>query len=328
MTSTRYLGTTLLLTTLLAACEGGASGSQGAMGDMGDEGVIGPQGETGPQGEPGQPGIGPQGVPGLPGSIGPQGDPGQPGAIGPQGDPGPAGAIGPQGVPGPFGAMGPQGSQGPHGAQGQQGVAGAIGPHGDIGPQGIAGSQGNVGDIGPQGDTGPQGVAGSQGSVGAAGPQGSVGPQGNVGAQGPGMTPDVFVIPGFGGAATGGYLAIVSSSGRTVFNVFCNYGGPNGSSANWVAWQSSVDAGEVTIINRVHGEPVVAFADLRYNGGGQDEVTRGGSPSLGFPWQAVVMANDGGEITRYDVTVTGTTTGNCTVILYGLDGGTASVTQP
>ena len=117
-------------------------------------------------------------------------------------------------------------------------------------------------------------------------------------------------------------------SGRFEFNIFCNYGGPGAHGANWFADSPSVTAGSVTLIHRVTREPMTVFTDLAYNAGGQNSVVINGSASLTYPWHAVVMANDGGEVTRWDVTVTGSNTGNCTAIVYGLDGGTSSILHP
>lgn len=141
------------------------------------------------------------------------------------------------------------------------------------------------------------------------------------------MTGDVFVIPGFGGTFAGGYLSLSSPSGRTEFSVYCNYGAPGANGAGWFAGPG-VTAGDITIIHRVHGEPIAVFNDLQFNSGGQDQVTQGGSSTLTYPWHAVVIANDGGELTRYELTVTGSNTGNCTVILYGLGDSTALIQHP
>ncbi|MEO8698800.1 MAG: collagen-like protein [Kofleriaceae bacterium] len=174
------------------------------------------------------------------------------------------------------------------------------------------------------GPAGSAGTPGSAGPPGVAGTPGSVGPQGTPGTSGTG---EVFVIPGFGGLFAGGYLSLVSPNGRSEFSVYCNYGGPGANGAGWFAGQG-VTAGEVTIIHRVDGEPLKVFTDLQTNQGGQDQVTQGGNASLTYPWHAVVIANDGGELIRYDLTVTGSNTGNCTVILYGLDGSSATIQQP
>lgn len=141
------------------------------------------------------------------------------------------------------------------------------------------------------------------------------------------MTGDRFVIPGTGGQWFGGYLSLAAPSGRTEFSVYCNYGSPGANGAGWFAGPG-VTAGDVTIIHRVDGEPMQVFTDLQYNQGGQDQVTRSGSQTLTYPWHAVVLADDGGALTRYDLTVTGSSTGDCTVIVYGLDGGNAVVQQP
>ena len=184
----------------------------------------------------------------------------------------------------------------------------------------------NDGSTGPQGLTGATGATGAIGAIGVSGPQGLQGPQGPQGA--PAAIATVYVVPGSGGASGGGYLKLVTASSRAELDITCNYGSPGDNEAFWFAG-SGVSAGQIAIINQFDGQPLQAFNDLAFNQGGQDRATVSGNPQLGsWPWHAVFTANDSGALTRWDVTVTGSSGGNCTYVVYAFNGGTAMVVHP
>lgn len=177
-------------------------------------------------------------------------------------------------------------------------------------------------DTGPSGPRGPQGL---QGVSGTAGLQGDLGPQG---PPGPGSVGTVYVIPGAGGTFGGGYIELSSPSSRALLSITCNYGSNGDNEAFWFAG-SGVVAGEVAVINQLDGEPLQAFNDLEYNQGGQDRATRGGSSQLGaWPWHGVFTANDGGVLSRWDVTMTGSPGADCTAVVYANGGGVANIVHP
>jgi hypothetical protein len=138
----------------------------------------------------------------------------------------------------------------------------------------------------------------------------------------------VYTIPGTGGSAGGGYLQLNTPSGRAQLNITCNYSAPGDNEAYFFAGPN-VTAGQIAILNQLDGQPLQAFNDLASNQGGQDRATVNGSGQLGaWPWQGVFTVNDGGILTRWDVTVTGSSGGNCTVIAYANNGGAALISQP
>jgi Collagen triple helix repeat (20 copies) len=208
------------------------------------------------------------------------------------------------------------------GSAGANGLQGAIGPKGATGPQGPAGAQGAQG---PQGIQSAPGPTGAQGLPGPTGAQGLPGP---TGAQGAGFVGAVYVIPGSGGSSGGGYLTLSTLSARAQLNITCNYGSPGDNEAFWFAGPN-VTAGDIVVVNQLDGQPLQTFQDLAFNQGGQDRATVNGSTALGaWPWQAVFTANDGGTLTRWNVTVTGSSGGNCTAIVYANNGGAALVSLP
>ncbi len=195
----------------------------------------------------------------------------------------------------------------------------------DDGDTGPAGAKGVEGATGPTGLQGPAGVQGPQGPQGIQGVPGPAGVQGPVGAGSVGM---VYTIPGSGGTSGGGYLTLSTPSARAALNITCNYGYPGDNEAFFFAG-SNVTAGQIAVINQLDGQPLQAFNDLATNQGGQDRAMVNGSASLGaWPWQGVFTVNDGGTLTRWDVTVTGSSGGNCTAIVYANNGGAAAVIQP
>jgi hypothetical protein len=285
----------------LAAC----SGSQGP---AGEQGATGPQGDSGPQGPAGE--AGRQGEPGAQGEAGPQGPAGE---VGPQGEPGEAGPQGLAGEAGPQGAPGAQGDAGPEGPQG---------PAGEAGPQGAPGAQG---EAGPQGPQGPAGEAGPQGEPG---PQGEAGPPGQQGDPGPGSVGSAYVIPGTGGTLGGGYVELPTADGKLSLYLFCNYGAPGADGNIFFVWDPSVTSGTVLVTVAIDGQPVQAFDDLNYGSGGQDSASFASTPDGTFPFHGVFTVDEGSTLTRWDVTATGSLTGDCTALVYATGGGPGVVGQP
>jgi hypothetical protein len=196
---------------------------------------------------------------------------------------------------------------------------------GDTGDTGAKGTQGAVGAVGPAGAQGPVGI---QGPIGVQGPAGVQGPVGTQGVPAPDSTGTVYVIPGSGGISGGGYLTLNSPTSRAQLLITCNYGSAGDDEAFWFAG-SGVVAGSIAITNEMNGEVPQAFNDLAFNQGGQDRATIGGSAELGaWPWHGVFTVNDGGTLSRWDATVTGTSGGACTAVVYANNGGTAQVSHP
>jgi hypothetical protein len=185
----------------------------------------------------------------------------------------------------------------------------------------------DTGNTGAAGATGLQGAAGPRGATGSQGPPGAQGAQGAQGLPGAGFVGTVYTIPGSGGASGGGYLTLSTPSARAELIITCNYSSPGDNEAYFFAGLH-VTAGQIAVINQLDGQPLQAFDDLAYNQGGQDRATVGGNPQLGaWPWQAVFTVNDGGTLTRWDVTVTGSSGGNCTAIVYANNGGAALISS-
>jgi|ERR1700722_477970 len=196
---------------------------------------------------------------------------------------------------------GDTGAKGAQGAQGPQGVTGARGPQGLSGVQGVSGAQGPSGAQGVTGPLGPPGLA----SVGAA-----------------------YLIPGTGGTYGGGYLTLETPNSNARLLITCNYSLVGDNEAFWFAG-TGVAAGQIAITNQLDGQPLQAFNDLAINQGGQDRATVGGNPQLGaWPWHGVFIANDAGTLSRWDVTVTGSAGGNCTVVVFANNGGAATISHP
>jgi hypothetical protein len=116
-------------------------------------------------------------------------------------------------------------------------------------------------------------------------------------------------------------------SARAQLYIACNFGSPGDNEAFFFAGPG-VTAGQIAVLIQFDGQPLLAFDDLATNQGGQDRATVSGNAQLGaWPWQSVFTVNDGGTLTRWDVTVTGSTGGNCTAVVYANNGGTG-VVQP
>ena len=237
---------------------------------------------------------------------------------GSQGPAGEQGATGPQGDSGPQGPAGEAGRQGEPGAQGE---AGPQGPAGEVGPQGAPGAQG---DAGPQGLQGPAGEAGPQGEPG---PQGEAGPPGQQGDPGPGSVGSAYVIPGTGGTVVGGYLQLPTADGKLSLQLFCNYGAPGADGTDFFALDPSVTTGTVLITEAIDGQPVQAFDDLNYGSGGQEWAPIA-TPDGTFTFHGVFTVDEGSALTRWDVTATGSSTGNCTALVYATGGGTGFIQDP
>jgi collagen triple helix repeat protein len=190
---------------------------------------------------------------------------------------------------------------------------------GDTGPKGAQGLQGPQGVPGARG---PQGVSGAQGPNGAQGVSGPPGPPGlaSVGA--------AYLIPGTGGTYGGGYLTLETPNSNAKLLITCNYSLVGDNEAFWFAG-TGVAAGQIAITNQLDGQPLQAFNDLAINQGGQDRATVAGNPQLGaWPWHGVFTANDAGTLSRWDVTVTGSAGGNCTVNVFANNGGAATISHP
>ena len=186
---------------------------------------------------------------------------------------------------------------------------------------GAAGSPGADGVPGPEG---LPGLDGAPGLPGLPGPQGEMGPPG---PEGPGSVGTAYFIPGSGGSEGGGYLQLSTPNSRATLYVTCNFVNTR-SQAFWMAG-SDVVAGEITIINQMDGESMAVFNDLDGSPGAQDWAKIGGSDDLGmWPWHGVFAANDGGTLSRWDITLTRSMDDDCTAIVYANGGGEAMVLHP
>jgi hypothetical protein len=198
----------------------------------------------------------------------------------------------------------------------------------------VTGPQGPAGPPGPTGATGaigPQGPQGAQGLAGATGPRGATGGQGPQGPTGLGATAAVYTIPGTGGSAGGGYLYINTASGDAQLSISCNYGFAGDNEAFWFSQVPSVTAGSVQIINLVTQTTrtdLQSFNDLAYNSGGQDRAFPASFGQGTWPWTGTFTAIEGTAVSRFEVTVTGSPTGNCQVSLVAIGGGSVSVVHP
>lgn len=178
----------------------------------------------------------------------------------------------------------------------------------------------------PQGDPGPQGEgdpAGPQMGPGAIGSQGAQDDQSVPGAACPGSVGTVYTIPGRGGTYGGGYLQLQSSNLHFELDVTCSYGAPTENSTLFFADSPVVTTGTVQTTVAIDGHALLAFNDLNYNSGGQDR----GFPGQ-WPWHGVFTANEGGTLTRWDITVTRTERGDCLAFVYADGGGTGTVVHP
>lgn len=173
--------------------------------------------------------------------------------------------------------------------------------------------------VGPQGPEGLQGIQGLQGLQGLSGP---------AGPAGPGLVGSVYVIPGGGGSAGGGYLQLSTANNRASLFLTCNYGFPGDNEAFWFATSPGVTAGSVKIFNVVNGLAPQMFADLQSGSGGQDRAFPATSFQGTWPYHAVFSAVDGSSVSRFDVTVFGSAGGPCTVLLYSTGLGLATVVHP
>ena len=199
---------------------------------------------------------------------------------------------------------------------------------GDTGDAGSTGAKGAPGATGSQGPAGAQGAQGPQGTPGIQGIQGVPGPAGAPSSPGGTSVGTVYTIPGSGGTSRGGYLTLNTPSTRAQLSITCNYG-PAGDNEAFFFAGSGVTAGQIAILIQFDGQPLEAFNDLAFGQGGQDRATVSGSAQLGaWPWHAVFTVNDGGTLTRWDVTVTGSSVGDCTAVVYADNGGTSLIVHP
>jgi hypothetical protein len=225
---------------------------------------------------------------------------------------GKAGTVGPAGrtgATGPRGVKGDTGATGATGATGRQSVKGDTGATGATGATGRQGVNGDTGANGATGATGRQGVKGATGATGATGPQGPAGP-GSVGS--------AYTVPASG--ASGGYLELSNANYDFSLDLTCNYGVAGDSETFWFANQSSRSASVVeTFIGGGVGG-VYTFPTVTYGQGGTDRVN-----PTSWPYQATFTINEAGILTRWDVTVTGSSGGPCTYTVYQNGDGSAAV---
>jgi len=123
----------------------------------------------------------------------------------------------------------------------------------------------------------------------------------------------------------GGYLSLVSANNHVEFDITCNYGPPGDNEAFFFANDPSVTAGSVLITEDVDGQALLTFNDLAYNSGGQDRAFAANHP---WPWHGVFTSDEGGTLTRWDVTSIGSAGANCTVIVYTSGGGSGTIHHP
>jgi len=73
----------------------------------------------------------------------------------------------------------------------------------------------------------------------------------------------------------------------------------------------------------IDGRSLLAYNDLCYNCGGQDYSNLGA-----WPWHGVFTVDQGGILTRWDITTDGSSTGDCTAIVYSSGAGGSDIVQP
>jgi hypothetical protein len=121
---------------------------------------------------------------------------------------------------------------------------------------------------------------------------------------------------------------LTTPNNHAVLFLTCNYGFPGDNEAFWFAGAPSVTAGTVKIFNVVDGRTPQMFTDLQYNAGGQDRAFANTSFQGTWPYHAVFTAIEGASASRFDVTVFGSASGPCTVVLSSVNLGSASVIHP
>ena len=196
-----------------------------------------------------------------------------------------------------------------------------------IGNPGVAGESGAI-RIGTGGAQTKAFIAGISGVTPAnANPQPVVvDSNGQLGSLGTLTVGTRYLIPGSGGTLNrGGYLSILTANGHAQLNITCNRDAPNDTNAYWIAMHPSVTPGSIEVTTAFAGPTGVSSStDLGYNLG----------PNfvefVPFrPWKGVFTANEGGTLTRYEVTITGGFAGTtCTVVVYASGGGPAIVVLP
>jgi hypothetical protein len=179
--------------------------------------------------------------------------------------------------------------------------------------------------MGAQGEAGPQGLPGPQGQPG---PQGDAGPPGPQGEGGSGSIGSVYMIPGTGGTSGGGYVELPTANGDVSLDVTCNYGGPGDDEAFFFANAASVTTGTTFITVAIDGRPLLAFDDLNYNSGGQDRAFADTGDQGTWPWHGIFTVDESGALARWDVTADGTSTGNCTLLVYATGAGAGTIHHP
>ncbi|MFY0571299.1 hypothetical protein ACN28E_46745 [Archangium lansingense] len=197
----------------------------------------------------------------------------------------------------------PQGEPEP---QGQQGFEGDTGPHSPAQPQGVPTA------------TRPQRLQDSLGAQHAQNVQGLVSSTDGT----------VYTIPGSGGMFGGGYLQLQSSNQHFELDVTCGYGFATDNEAFFFANSPVVTTGTVQTTVAIDGRALLAFNDLNYNSGGQDRAFADTWYQGQWPWHGVFTANEGGTLTRWDITMTRTADGNCLAFVYTNGGGSGTIVHP
>jgi hypothetical protein len=136
------------------------------------------------------------------------------------------------------------------------------------------------------------------------------------------------VIPGTGGSAGGGYLQLSTTNNHASLFLTCNYGFPGDNEAFWFATSPGITAGMIRIFNVIDGLAPQMFSDLRSGAGGMDRAFPATSFQGTWPYHGVFSAVEGTSVSRFDVTVFGSPSGPCTVLLYATGLGAATVVHP
>jgi hypothetical protein len=145
------------------------------------------------------------------------------------------------------------------------------------------------------------------------------------GLGGSGPVGSMYTSPGMGGTVGGGYLELMSANGHVALDVTCNYGPAGDNEAFFFAMDPSVTPGSIQVTVAVDGQPSESFNDLGYNLGGQDRAFSTTGFQGTWPWHGIFTATEGSTVTRWDITVTGSSTSNCAALVYG--GGTTGTTN-
>jgi hypothetical protein len=184
------------------------------------------------------------------------------------------------------------------------------------GATGATGVAGNRGAVGPTGPTGPPGAPGAAGETGPTGPAGADGSTGPAGPAGPGTQGAAYTL-------NDGYLELTVGSGKASAILTCNYGADNVNEVYWFSWlpDASVSVFETFVGGGVGG--VYAFPSVEYGHGGTNRVN-----PTSWPYQATIVADENGALTRWEVTATGDGHGPCGYTVYQTGPGTVEARMP